>query len=75
MDSLTAVDLAINSGIEKGLGINSKLIYDPESKVFQWEIQNHLKTKPDSGDTIYIDTQTGQRISSKDSRWVRHIVR
>jgi hypothetical protein len=75
VDSLSAIDLAIKSGLEKGLGVNSKLIYDTESKAFQWEIQNHTQTKPDRGDTIYINTQTGQRISDKDEQWMRPVVR
>lgn len=62
VDSLSAVDLAIKSGLPKGLGIyNDGLIFDSETNTFQWRIKNHLKTKPDKGDLIYIDAVTGQR--------------
>ena len=75
VDSLAAIDLAIKSGLEKGLGIyNDGLTYDSETKTFQWRIKNHLKQGPDKGELIYIDAVTGQRISDKDERWVRSVV-
>jgi len=75
VDSLAAVDLAIKSGLEKGLGIyNEGLTYDNETQTFQWKIKNHLKQAPDKGELIYIDAVTGQRISNKDEQWVRSVV-
>lgn len=75
IDSLAAIDLAIKSGLEKGLGIyNDGLTYDIETQTFQWKIKNHLKQGPDKGELIYIDAVTGQRISDKDEQWVRLVV-
>jgi hypothetical protein len=75
VDSLSAIDLAIKSGLEKGLGIyNDGLILDNDTQTFQWEIKNHLKTGPDKGDLIYINSQTGQRIRTKDQQWLRSVV-
>jgi hypothetical protein len=75
VDSLTAIDIAIKSGLDKGLGIyNDGLIYESGTKSFQWTIKNHLKQGPDKGDLIYIDATTGLRIGDKDQQWTRSVV-
>lgn len=75
VDSLSAIDLALKSGLVKGLGIyNDGLIFDSETNTFQWKIRNHLKTMPDKGDLIYIDAVTGQRLVDKDEQWLRSFV-
>ena len=75
MDSLSAIDLALKSGLAKGLGVyNDGLIFDGQTNTFQWKIKNHLKTMPDKGDMIYIDAVTGQRLVDKDEQWLRSIV-
>jgi len=75
VDSLTAIDIAIKSGLDMGLGIyNDGLIFDIDTKSFQWTIKNHLKQGPDRGDRIYIDATTGLRISDKDEQWTRSVV-
>ncbi len=75
VDSLSAIDLALKSGLAKGLGVyNDGLIFDGQTNTFQWKIKNHLKTMPDKGDMIYIDAVTGQRLVDKDEQWLRSIV-
>lgn len=75
VDSLSAIDHALKSGLVKGLGVyNDGLIFDSETNTFQWKIKNHLKTMPDKGDLIYIDAVTGQRLVDKDEQWLRSVV-
>ena len=75
VDSIMAIDIAIKSGLEKGLGIvNDGLIYDTETESFQWIIKNHLNQDPDKGDIIYIDATTGHRIFEKDRQWKRSVL-
>jgi hypothetical protein len=75
VDSLMAIDIAIKSGLDKGLGVyNDGLIYDSETNSFQWTIKNHLTQKPDKGDLIYIDATTGLRLGDKDRQWTRSVV-
>jgi hypothetical protein len=75
VDSVSAIDLAIKSGLEKGLGIyNTGLVLDKDTQTFQWALKNHLKTGPDKGDLIYIDSRTGERIRTKDQQWLRSVV-
>lgn len=72
VDSAGAIDLAIKSGMARGLGIrNNGLIVDESSRTLQWEIQNQLFTDPDKGEVVYIDAITGQRIGEKDGKWVK----
>lgn len=75
VDSLMAIDIAIKSGLDKGLGIyNDGLIYDSDTHSFQWTIKNHLTQGPDKGDLIYIDATTGLRLGDKDKQWTRSVV-
>ena len=75
VDSLSAIDLAIKSGLAKSLGVyNNGLKFDSESNSFQWEVRNHIQTKPDRGELITIDAVTGERIRDKDATWVRSIM-
>ncbi|HMV09016.1 MAG TPA: hypothetical protein PK325_06815 [Cyclobacteriaceae bacterium] len=75
VDSLSAIDLAIKSGLAKALGVyNTGLKFDSESNSFQWEVRNHIQTKPDRGESIIIDAVTGERIRDKDATWVRSIM-
>ena len=75
VDSLMAIDLAIKSGLDKGLGIyNDGLIYDNDTNSFQWTIKNHLTQGPDKGVLIYIDATTGLRLGDKDRQWTRSVV-
>jgi len=68
VDSLAAIDFAIKSGLKTGLGISSDgLTYDNATKAFHWIIKN--KIKPNQGDVVYIDAQTGQRLTEKDENW------
>ncbi|PIB35752.1 hypothetical protein BFP72_10280 [Reichenbachiella sp. 5M10] len=73
--SLVAIDLAINSGLQYGLGIyNDGLIFDIEFNSFLWRIKNHLTERPDTGELIFIDATTGERIIEKDAQWRRSII-
>lgn len=75
VDSLSAIDLAIKSGLVKGLGIyNDGLTFDSRTNTFEWKVKNHRSEKPDKGDMIYIDAVTGQRNVDKDRQWLRSIV-
>lgn len=70
-----AIDLAINSGLQKGYGIyNEGLTFDEPTGTFQWRIKNHLAKGPDRGERLYIDAITGERVTDKDSQWLRQVV-
>lgn len=70
-----AIDLAINSGLQKGLGIyNEGLIFDIELNSFLWRVKNHLTERPDTGELIIIDATSGERITEKDAQWSRSII-
>ena len=74
IDSTKAIELAYASGMKHGLGIfKAKLNFDRGLGQFEWEIQNHLTTNPDRGETFFINAITGQRNVQKDSEWLRSV--